>query len=338
MRFSSMREFTQEEYTRIELGGYINLPKEYADGTQQRTLAEYLLKFISGGSLIDDVEILNDAMFRIYANGAKVEQNLCVIPEIAFDSIANFKQILNELKDSTAGNVDTIYRILLILFASNKIRIFLREEFIGNLVVPRTFMYGAPPVTESMQYIDKIINLIENDVNAFVVFVNNQDAVIEAITVHVIRDIISKEEALSDSIQATRRENQQLKDIIEKSAEENKQIYKNNEETIKKNKDSIITIVSLIVTIVPLLIVNLSVLVNSFNLILLLCINGILLCVVAVIYYFVERIVKDIPAKGNKTFIAFICIGLALLLIGIIFAIVAACVPVLAEFFKNVSL
>ena len=109
-------------------------------------------------------------------------------------------------------------------------------------------------------------------------------------------------------------------------------MIKENEKAIKENRNSIITIVSLIVTIVPLFIVNLSILVNSFNIILLLCINGVLLSLIAVIFYLIERII------GNKTsikpFITFGAIGIGLLIIGIAMWVISAVCPNFSDFIK----
>ena len=326
-----MRTFTAEEIKNIELKGLICLAENFDSNTIGYKLSSEIIRFLNNEQIVDR-KVLDEIVFLCFSNGAKLPPMTAVIPRESFSYVENFKSIKKETLRKFSSDQFDFYKALVVLFLNNIIRIYPEEAIQHNLVLDRSMHYVLPSTVETINFIDLIIDLIENEKPAFVSFINYQETNIEHILTKKITYITEKEEVLSKELEESKRKIEALTKENEVAIQKNDILIKENEKAIKENRNSIITIVSLIVTIVPLFIVNLSILVNSFNIILLLCINGVLLSLIAVIFYLIERII------GNKTsikpFITFGAIGIGLLIIGIAMWVISAVCPNFSDFIK----
>ena len=331
-----MRNFTPEEVEKIELGGYALLPTHFIEGTINYTIAVEIVKCLNNEKIIDE-SILDETIFICFSNGAKVPPMTAVIPRESFGYVENFIKIKKELSDYVSNDALLIYKSFSVLYLNNIIRIYPEEQFAYNLALDRMMHYSLPSVVETIWFVDTLVDLIETNKPAFVSFINYQETAIERILTNKIKYISDKEQTIAAELQQTKEEIKQMTQDSKASLEENNHLVQKNSDAIKENRNSIITIVSLIVTIVPLFIVNFSVLINSFNIIMLLCINGIMLSIVSVIYYLMGIIVGEIESK-KKPFKVFAYIGIGLLIIGIVLWFLAAYLPQLARFLNMMSI
>lgn len=325
-----MRTFTQEDINNIELGGYALLPTYFLDGTIGKELAIDAVKVISNENIIAK-EKLDELVFLCFSNGAKLAPMTVILPKESFQYMENFRKTTEEILAQGMGKRQ-LYQALLILHLNNIIGVYPEEAFENNLVVDRSMHFGLPPVTSTINFIELIVDLLENDKPAFISFINYQDSRIEQILTSKVKNIVDKESELSKELEDSKTKIEQLNVQNEQLLNKNEELVNENKMTIEKNKASIITVVSLIAAIIPFFIVNISVLVNSFNIILLLCINGIMCLIISVVYFFVNRIINESIKTSIKPFVCLIIIGSILLVLGIVIWILAATIPTIKEF------
>lgn len=342
-----MRNFTPEEFNRIEMGGYVLLPSYFPEGTLGKKLALEIIKCINNENIIDK-KIVDELVFYCYSNGAQPTPITSIIPKESFNYVENFKKTLSEIKSYICQNYndksnELIYKAFIVLYLNNIIRIHPESDFQNNLVIDRNMYYFLPSVTSTINFIDMIIDLIDHQHPAFILFLNNQDNLVGRILTTKIKTITEKEQQIAIKLKESEDVIEKLNTDNEIILAKNKELVQNNEKDIEKNRANIITIVSLISTIIPFFIVNISVLVNSFNIVLLICINGTMLLVVGVVYYFVNNVNMQLLKQHKKTdnkkpYKAFITIGIIMLIVGIALWILAATICPIKDFIILMSL
>ena len=234
-----MRTFTQEEYQRIEEGGYLQLPSYFVDGTLEKELAFDVVKTLSNETVVEK-EILDEVVFICYSNGAKLAPMTAVIPKDSFHYFENFSKVVTELYEHNFDKKQ-ILNSFLILYLNNIINIYPEESFAHNFAVDKTWHFSLPAVTSTINLIELIVDLVGNNKPAFISFINYQDILIEKIITTKLKDIFEKEQKLSEELSESKINIEELNLKNEKVLVKNEQLVQENKENIENNKSNILS-------------------------------------------------------------------------------------------------